>query len=289
MNMTVKQSQIATALPVYLKTIPKQGISNDPAFQAIGRHWKTIEKLYDPKRGKSIWNDRCAERMNDATCILLATRPTTRAGLLAWLSYLSERSVKGGVYLGEEKVAISTVLQSIEASCIGLISGTPPSGVRSAAVPHSDAGLLAKAEKLKKLFAQWMILMPACQAKWRKVKEIVGDADKDQEAYSRRFAKASVRTGYRVATRSRTGLAKKIRALARAMLKAPAHTAEGWLAQGAAAITFDDTFWNHIESGDGCFEAQQALWRSVHAAGFPVPAWVRRCAPQLTKPTARAA
>jgi hypothetical protein len=60
------------------------------------------------------------------------------------------------------------------------------------------------------------------------------------------------------------------------MLKSPAHTTDGYLAQAAAALTLNDTFEFHVSNGHGCFPAQLALWEMAHAGGFPVPAWVKK-------------
>ena len=113
--------------------------------------------------------------------------------------------------------------------------------------------------------------------------------DTNFDEHRRKFERASMKTGARGAARRSNLVAEKIRALAHRMLEAPALTAEGLGMQAAAALTFDDTFEFHLANGDRCFPAQLHLWVSAYAAGFPVPAWVRKFANEKKHSHARLA
>jgi hypothetical protein len=273
MNASVRHSAIATAVPTKLPTISSSG--KDPTFRAIDRLRAAHEAIDNSlKRNGGNVGKREDDRYASAINGLLATQPSTRAGLLALLRYAREsKDVRG--YLDGGAAPIMRLLQSIEASCARLIPAQPlPTWL------HSDAKLIAMGDELKKLFMEWMIAKPDANGKWLKANRIAGKrpADIDPRAYAKKFSRACKQTGYTTATNHCDKLIKEISRLAKKMLKSPAHTVEGRALQTAAALTFDDTFEFHICDGEECGPSQRALWGIALTAGFAVPVWFRKWA-----------
>jgi hypothetical protein len=262
----------------------------DPAFRAIERQraaheafGKALDRL-DRNGGKGNVSKREDDRYAAAMEHLLTTRPATRAGLLALLRYARESKDVSGYLDGGNGIMV--FLESIEASCAALIPAQP-----APTYLNSDAALLDLGEKLKPLFAEWMILDPDSNRKYEKtqrlVKRDVGLCLTNTPAHAKSFRKASARTGYDKAYDRCTATHKKISRLAHAMLKSPAQTSEGRTLQAIAALIFDPTFEEHICSGFECEPAQSALWAIALAAGFAVPDWFRKQANEKARSRGR--
>jgi hypothetical protein len=266
----------------------RQQPPQDPAFRAIERLCAAsaaFGKALERNGGSGNVSKRTDDRYEAAMQHLLATRPATRAGLLALLRYAREsKDVRGYLDGGAEPIMI--LLESIEASCATLVPARP-----APTYLNSDVALLEMGELLKKLFAKWMIAKPDAESKWLKADRLAGYVGPPTPAQRKKFSRACKRTGYTEATNRCDRLLKKILALTDRMLKSPAHTAEGRAVQASAALTHDDTFMFHICDGKQCVAAQRALWGIALDAGFAVPAWFRKCASEKRrgKPTVRKA